>query len=562
MIKKFKIVLVFLISYIFTYAYDINDKVVYQHNFENKTIYLPLNNYRILNFEERIKNIQLTNSENIQAEFIDNENNPLKSLKVLGKNIGNESAIVTFEQGKTIQINFSIMQNLDSIISLVKLTYPNLIIEQANDTILLKGFVKDYKEKEIVVDIFKKAGIEIEEKLVDMIKTSTPSKMIRVKLYAVEINNDEGLDLKNNWTLSSRNYMQVVGEDGLYQNYASSSYGIPTEEREIYATTNTSDPDYDASLVGTVIGKEYVPLVNSLENYRNVNNQRIGELDDALRGVITNAVSLSGGLSGVANYLGKNFNAGLVLQYLSTEGVANLLDETTLLTLENKDATFHAGGTIRIKTQTTTAEGVPTSTVEKVKYGLQLDIKAKNIMNDNYIDLEIKTSSTQIDWANQVDGIPSFLEKEIVTNVLAKDGATIVLGGLINNQNSYDMDKIPLLGDIPVLGFLFRSKAFRDGKSELVFFITPEVVDPAKNNQDKIFKKTRNKMLDTSKFRDKENIFEKYHESFKEKENKKIKETNIKKEETSTSENISKLTETKLTQEEAHQKRVNEILGY
>ena len=88
-------------------------------DFENATIYLPVNNYRVLRFDTRIKAIQLTNSENIHADFIESSTHPLKVLKVLGKKMGNESAIVTLEDGKTIQINFSIMQNLDTIITIV-----------------------------------------------------------------------------------------------------------------------------------------------------------------------------------------------------------------------------------------------------------------------------------------------------------------------------------------------------------------------------------------------------------------------------------------------------------
>lgn len=512
MSKVLKLLFVFLFSYTLSFAYDINDKVIYQKDFENKTIYLPINNYRTLKFDERIKNIQLTNSENIRAEFIENDEMPLMVLKVLGKNIGSESAIITLESNKSIQVNFSIMQNLDSIISLVKLTYPQLIVEQANDTILLKGYVKDYKERDLVIDIFKKAGIKIDEKLVDMIETSAPSKMIRVKLYAVEINNDEGLDLKNNWTLSSKNYFQSVDEDGLYQNnpLTSSDWGL-------------------------------------------VNDQRNIEMDDAIDGIMTSAVSLTGGLSGAANYLGKYFNAGLILQYLATEGIANILDETTLITLENKESSFHAGGSIRLKTQTTTAEGVPSSDVEKIDYGLQLDIKAKNIMQDSYIDLEITTSSTKIDWTNTVDDIPSFLENEVVTNVLAKDGATIVLGGLVSNENSNDVEKIPLLGDIPILGFLFTSKDFKEGKSELVFFITPEIVDPATNDQSTSFINKRKQMLDTSKYRNKDNILEKRITEKETEEESKKKEN---------SENLFKSDTPELTQEEIHKKHVDSILGY
>ena len=176
-----------------------------------------------------------------------------------------------------------------------KKSYPNLIIEQANDTIILKGYVKDYKEKDLVIDTFKKAGISIEEKLVDMIETSTPSKMIRVKLYAVEINNNDGIDLKNNWTLSSTNYIQNVDENNLFWN---------------------------SNLDGTK------------------NNQRMPDVTNAISNIMSTAVTLTGGLSGAANFLSEYFNTALVLQYLESEGVANILDETTLMTLENKDASF------------------------------------------------------------------------------------------------------------------------------------------------------------------------------------------------------------------------------
>lgn len=205
-----------------------------------------------------------------------------------------------------------------------------------------------------------------------------------------------------------------------------------------------------------------------------------------------NAVSLTGGLTGAANYLGRYFNAGLTLNYLASEGVASILDETTLLTLENQEATFLAGGTIYLKIQTTTDTGVPSTQIKNINYGLQLDIKAQNIINDNYVNLNILTKSTQIDWTNTVDGIPSFTEKSIKTNVVVVNQSTIILGGLISSNNSKDIEKIPLLGDIPILGALFTSKAFKEGKSELVFFITPEIVDPRNNNQLNVLETKRN----------------------------------------------------------------------
>lgn len=511
----FKILISFFIVLSLSHAYDINDKVILQKDFENKTIYLPLNNYRTLKFDSRIKEVQLTNSANITADFIDSKDAPLTTIKILGLEIGNESAIVTLESGRTIQINFSIMQNLDSIISIVKLTYPNLIIQQANDTVILKGYVKNYREKDLVIDTFKKAGISVDEKLVDMIETSTPSKMIRVKLYAVEINNDAGTDLKNNWAVGMRNYAaNNSGTDYTY--FTTSGSGVP-----------------------------------SIAQYN-------GSVTAAMDGIMGSAVTLSGGLSGAANLLSEFFNTSYVLRYLESEGVANILDETTLVTLENKESKFHAGGTIRIKTQTTTAEGLPSTEVEVVKYGLQLEIKAKNVMRDNYVDLELKTSSTQIDWANQVDGIPNFLEKEVITNVMAKNGATIVLGGLINNENSYDIDKVPGLGDIPILGFLFTSKSFKEGKSELVFFITPEIVDPAVNDETAYFKRTKEIMLDTNKFRDEEGNFKSI---IKEEDTNPSEKKEVEKK-VQIQEEPKKEMKKELSNEERHKQRVNEILGY
>ncbi len=277
--------------------------------------------------------------------------------------------------------------------------------------------------------------------------------------------------------------MEVKDSSGMYYNKPLDSFGADYQVND-YKQVEIKNAD------GDVTGYNIVPNswnTTSSSQTSRANNQRNTLVNGAIDQIMANAVSLTGGLTGAANYLGKYFNAGLTLNYLSSKGVANILDETTLVTLENKKAEFHAGGTIYLKVQTTTDQGVPSTEVQNINYGLQLDIQAENIVNEQFINLNITTKSTQIDWANQVDGIPNFTEKSIRTNVVAANNSTIVLGGLINTQNSKDIDKIPLLGDIPILGFLFTSKAFREGKSELVFFITPEIVDPKSNNEKEFF---------------------------------------------------------------------------
>ena len=419
-----------------------------QKDLNEKIFSINKGTFKVVEFDKMVKNIKVSNEANIELDFIDDNTKPLHTIKIFAKEVGTGNILVTFVDNSTMHVNINIVENLFNIINVAKQISPNIEITQTNGKVILKGSVDDEREKNKIIDLFAKAGIDVTKDLVDLLSLQHPDKMVKVKLYAVEINNNKGLDLKNNWYVSSKNYMKVVNTDGTYYN---------------------ADGD-------------------------NINAQRNTLVNDAIDKLMANSVSLTGGLTGAANYLGKNFNAGLTLNYLSTKGVANILDETTLITLENKKAEFHAGGTIYLKVQTTTSQGVPSTEIQTINYGLQLDIQAKNIVNDDYVNLDIITKSTQIDWTNTVDGIPSFTEKSIQTNIIAGNKATIVLGGLINSQNSKDIEKIPFLGDIPILGYLFTSQAFKEGKSELVFFITPEIIDPRNNNQNDLLLEKKDDM--------------------------------------------------------------------
>lgn len=411
-----------------------------QKDLNDKSFSINKSSFKVIEFDKMVKNIKVSDEQNIEIDFVEDEFKPLQAIKVFAKTVGHGNILITFVDSSSMHININIVENMNDIINIAKEISPDLVIKQVNGKIILNGKVEDQKIKDKILNLFSKSGVDIEKDLVDLIGLKSPEKMIRLKLYAVEINNTTGLDLKNNWVVSSKNFTENYTEDGRYYN-------------------------------------------GNIQDYTSVDAQRNALVNTAVDNMLANAVTLSGGLTGAANYLGRYFNTALTLNYLSSKGVANILDETTLITLENQDSTFHAGGTIYLKVQTTTDQGVPSTSIKNINYGLQLDIKAQNIVDDEFVNLNITTKSTQIDWSNTVDDIPSFTEKSIKTNVVVGNKSTIVLGGLVSSSNSKDIDKIPLLGDIPILGNLFTSKSFKEGKSELVFFITPEIVDPKKNNQ-------------------------------------------------------------------------------
>ena len=446
----------------------------------SKRVTLVKNDFKILEFKKRIEDILVSDSTKVEVLFVKNDAKPLQTIKLFAKDFGYTKLLITFEDKTTLLSEISIVQNFSKIIEVVKAINSDINVYQANGKVILKGLAKDTKEKLKIEELFSKAGVDIQKDLINLLDVKKPNKMIRIKLYVTEINNNDDLDIKNNWILG-------------YKSFATN-----------YKDNIVFDTDADV--------KGYTP---------------------ALTNAIENSVSLTGGLSMAANYLGSGFNTGLTLNYLASKGVATILDETELITLENKKSVFHAGGKIYIKTQTTTAQGLPSTNLKEIDYGLKLEVEVNNIINDEYVNLTITTKQDKINWNEQVDGIPGFSNQSVNTFVIVKNKATIVLGGLVNNKDAKSYWKTPLLGDLPVLGTLFRSKNFQSGKSELVFFIVPQIVDPAISEDNEKLKTVKNKIAKLTKDED-EKVIEPKPKIEKTKE---------------------------LTNEELHKKRLKEVFG-
>jgi len=418
---------------------------------KNQKVFIQKGSYKVLKFKEIISNVKIKDDISINVSFKKIKGTPLQAIKIFAKEVGKTSLFITFDNGLIHQLECFVTKDLGTIIDLAEIISPNIIIEQTKGKVVFKGSITSIKHREKIIDLFVKVGLDKDKDIINLASIENPDKMIRVKLYVAEINNAQGKEIKNNWYQS-------------YQNYTTS-----------YSSGNTLYSD----------------------------KSKLGGYTPEIAAAIEGAVTLTGGLTAAANILSNGFNVGLVLNYLQTKGVAKILDETNLITVENKEAKFHAGGTIYLKVQTTSSQGIPVTEIKPLKYGLELNIIAKEIVDNDFVNLEIVTKSTKIDWTRQVDGIPNFTDKSINTYVVAKNKSTIVLGGLINSSDAKSYEKIPLLGDIPILGRLFRSDAFTSGQSELVFFIIPEVVDPKTNSQEEELRNKKKSLKDIMRTNDK-----------------------------------------------------------
>lgn len=159
------------------------------------------------------------------------------------------------------------------------------------------------------------------------------------------------------------------------------------------------------------------------------------------------------------------------LRLLQQKNFVRVLSEPTLVTLSGKEASFLAGGEAPIVQQLQN-----TFTVEFKEFGVRMKIKP-TADSANNISSHLVAEVSDVNPAVTVQGVPSFTTRRAETDVQLKDGQTLAIGGLFSNNHTRDaIRKVPWLGDIPVLGALFRSKDFQNNQSELLFFVTMEIV--------------------------------------------------------------------------------------
>lgn len=180
------------------------------------------------------------------------------------------------------------------------------------------------------------------------------------------------------------------------------------------------------------------------------------------------AVLIPNGLN-VLSYLNLGINAQLNL--LAQEGKAALLAEPQLSARNGAKASFIAGGEIPYSVQT--RDGLA---VMFKPYGVKLDITPK-VDHRGVIRATMLAEVSSIDSSLTTTSGPALLTRRTETEFNLRDGETMVLAGLLQRSVSTDIDKVPLLGDLPVLGALFRSKRYQNKETELVVFVTPTVVN-------------------------------------------------------------------------------------
>ena len=270
--------------------------------------------------------------------------------------------------------------------------------------------------------------------------------------------------------------------------------------------------------------------INAISSNLNGGSNAIKEAVDTL-GIRMSDVNIKSGLA-----------LGASLNLLQQNGALDIVSEPSILAIDNKESSIYVGEKISVEISSTLTDGgLQRTNYEREDIGLTLKVKPR-ISSDTKLTLEINTLLEGIKSTSVSAGQnPDTLKKEIKTAAILNNGESVIIGGLIENKNEIIEQKVPVLGDIPLFGELFKNDSKMNKKNNLVIIVTPYMIPKSKDityirEQLSELKKLEDKYLqdslsiikDNSK-KHKENIFVENNENDNKSE---------------------------------HEKRVKEILGY
>ncbi|MFM2483645.1 type II and III secretion system protein family protein [Celerinatantimonas yamalensis] len=350
-------------------------------------------------------------------------------IVIFGKSVGTTSLIIYDKAGNTL-LNRQIVvnQGMENIEQQIAIRYPDLAISVSNigDQVVLSGEVPDIQTRD---DIYQLVGVLL-KKSVDHTKT---------------------VSLKNAGSVSSTG---TGGNSG-------------SDEKLDYLTQNHYSGVIDNLKVGGV------KQVNVKLSVAEVSTSYVQELGAKWGSMVDNSFQGNGQFF---NYL-NSFSASNIATFISAldnDSVGQILAQPNLSVISGETASFLVGGELPIVTNYDNSYQVTYK-----EYGVKLSVGAK-VLNDNKIRLTLspEVSAKDSTYTSTLADIPAFKTRKATTTVELGDGQSFVLGGLLSKDEEETLQKVPFIGDLPILGALFRYTSTTRKNTELVIVATVNLVKP------------------------------------------------------------------------------------
>ncbi|MES2445126.1 MAG: type II and III secretion system protein family protein [Pseudomonadota bacterium] len=396
-----------------------------------------------------------------------------RQIHLYGKEFGEATVFATSANGTVIfATNVRVSQNLTSIDRMMKLAMPDadITVTTVGQMAVINGIVAspaDSEQAQRLVTSLLNPGVDL----------SSPNAMLKIVVVnRLRTATPLQVNLQVRFAEVSRSFVKNVGVNLLTRDMGNGFGGaIMSGSRSpgtIGAIDTSTLPLLDASSrFGFPAGTLSLPYDPRVGDFVYPGS---GTKFTATKGVQNTTLGLAGHLLGLdvlsAIDLGERI------------GQVTTLASPNLTALSGETATFLAGGEIPIPV----SQGLGAVSVEYKQYGVSLAF-TPTVMSDGRISIRVRPEVSQLSAAGAVTisgvTIPALTTRRAETSVELGSGESFMIAGLMSNSHDNNIDKAPGLGDVPILGALFRSNAFQRNETELVIVITPYLVKPVNANQ-------------------------------------------------------------------------------
>jgi pilus assembly protein CpaC len=369
---------------------------------------------RLITFDRSLERFSVSNPDIAEAVLVS-----ANQVVINGKAFG-QINLIAWEKSSARFIIFDVYvrTNLSLIDSQIRALFPkdDIRLSQANGSVVLSGTVHDPKVASQAEAVIQAAGF----KTVNMLESPVQNSVqIQLQVRVAEVN---------------RNRMRDLGTGYAYQ----------------------SQPG-----AGGFIGSGGSPYsVGAIDH---------GQILGSVAGSALNLFVMGG-------------NAFTFIRALQEQGALRALAEPNLIAMNGQEASFLAGGEFPVPVVQNNGSGTSAAiSIVFKEYGVRLNFKP-TILDEDHIRLELEPEVSTLDFVNGVKlngfTIPALRTRRAKTGIELRDGQSFALAGLLDNSESQTLSKVPGLGNLPVIGNLFKSKSFQKNESELMFIVTAQVVHP------------------------------------------------------------------------------------
>jgi pilus assembly protein CpaC len=361
------------------------------------------------------------------------------ALSILGKKIGTTRVTAYGPDKKPVGI-FDIEVSYDIsrlAIEIARFTGGSIKVSSVNGRIMLSGSAPDAVTLDKAVTIARQFGPDP----INTVQVMQPQQ-IMLEVRFVEVNRQASRELGVQWNMFGNSAIANTGS------------GLPASQLPITQPNGAFQQPGTSNLGGANVLPSQLPISPVVAG-----------------GILSGATPYGFLLGQLSNRLQIAVNA------LETNGAARSLAEPNLVALSGDTASFLAGGEFPVPVPGT----LGTVTIDYKKFGVGLAF-TPTVLNGGLINLKIEPEVSTLDQSHPVTvagiSVPPLIVRRASTTLELRDGQSFMLGGLLQNTGTNDINQVPWLGDVPVLGALFRSTNYQKNETDLVILVTPHLVAP------------------------------------------------------------------------------------